>query len=49
VAPKLLGPTARALAEIAEVRELKDAPRLAIIETRPIGEDLRLRLRRAAS
>ncbi|MGH8291400.1 MAG: bifunctional diaminohydroxyphosphoribosylaminopyrimidine deaminase/5-amino-6-(5-phosphoribosylamino)uracil reductase RibD [Steroidobacteraceae bacterium] len=49
VAPKLLGPTARSLADIAEVRELKDAPRLAIIETQPIGEDLRLRLRRAAS
>ena len=49
VAPKLLGPTARSLADIAEVRELKDAPRLTIIETQPMGEDLRLRLRCAAS
>jgi diaminohydroxyphosphoribosylaminopyrimidine deaminase / 5-amino-6-(5-phosphoribosylamino)uracil reductase len=49
VAPKLLGPTARALADIAEVRELKDAPRFAIIETRQLGEDLRLRLRHAAA
>lgn len=49
VAPRLLGPQGRPLAEIAEVRQLEDAPRLAIIETRPIGEDLRLRLRRTAS
>jgi diaminohydroxyphosphoribosylaminopyrimidine deaminase / 5-amino-6-(5-phosphoribosylamino)uracil reductase len=49
VAPKLLGPKARPLVEIAELRELKDAPRLAIVEMRQIGEDVRLRLRRAAS
>ena len=49
VAPRLFGPKARPLAEIAEVAELKDALRLAIIETRQLGEDLRLRLRRAAS
>lgn len=48
VAPKLLGPQARPLADLAEVRELKDAPRLAIVETRQIGEDLRLRLRRVS-
>ncbi|MGH8298167.1 MAG: bifunctional diaminohydroxyphosphoribosylaminopyrimidine deaminase/5-amino-6-(5-phosphoribosylamino)uracil reductase RibD [Steroidobacteraceae bacterium] len=49
VAPTLLGPKGRPLAEIAEARELKDAPRLALIETRQIGEDLRLRLRHVAS
>jgi diaminohydroxyphosphoribosylaminopyrimidine deaminase / 5-amino-6-(5-phosphoribosylamino)uracil reductase len=49
VAPKLLGPKARPLAEIAEVRELKDSPQLAIIETRQVGEDLRLLLRHLGS
>ena len=47
VAPKLLGANARPLADIADVQELKDARRLAIVETRQIGEDLRIRLRRA--
>jgi diaminohydroxyphosphoribosylaminopyrimidine deaminase/5-amino-6-(5-phosphoribosylamino)uracil reductase len=47
IAPKLLGPKARPLADIADVQQLKDARRLAIIETRQIGEDLRIRLRRA--
>ena len=45
LAPKLLGPRARPLVEIEDVRELRDAPGFAIMETRQIGEDLRLRLR----
>lgn len=45
VAPRLLGPKARPLLDIVDVRQLKDARRLAIIETRQIGEDLRIRLR----
>ncbi len=47
MAPKLLGANARPLADIADVQQLKDARRLAIVETRQIGEDLRIRLRRA--
>jgi diaminohydroxyphosphoribosylaminopyrimidine deaminase/5-amino-6-(5-phosphoribosylamino)uracil reductase len=47
MAPKLLGSNARPLADIAEVQQLRDARRLAIVETRQIGEDLRIRLRRA--
>ncbi len=47
MAPKLLGSNARPLADIADVQKLKDARRLAIVETRQIGEDLRIRLRRA--
>jgi diaminohydroxyphosphoribosylaminopyrimidine deaminase / 5-amino-6-(5-phosphoribosylamino)uracil reductase len=46
VAPKLLGSNARPLADIAGVEQLKDARQLAIVETRQIGEDLRIRLRR---
>ena len=46
MAPKLLGSNARPLADIADVQQLPDARRLAIIETRQIGEDLRIRLRR---
>lgn len=47
MAPKLLGPNGRPLADIADVSQLEDALRLAILETRQIGEDLRIRLRRA--
>jgi diaminohydroxyphosphoribosylaminopyrimidine deaminase/5-amino-6-(5-phosphoribosylamino)uracil reductase len=47
MAPKLLGSNARPLADIADVQQLQDARRLAIVETRQIGEDLRIRLRRA--
>ncbi len=46
MAPKLLGANARPLADITDVQQLKDVRRLAIIETRQIGEDLRIRLRR---
>jgi len=46
MAPKLLGANARPLADIADVQQLQDARRLAVVETRQIGEDLRIRLRR---
>jgi diaminohydroxyphosphoribosylaminopyrimidine deaminase/5-amino-6-(5-phosphoribosylamino)uracil reductase len=47
MAPKLLGSNARPLADIADVQQLKDARQLAIVETRQLGDDLRVRLRRA--
>ncbi|HEY1891969.1 MAG TPA: RibD family protein, partial [Steroidobacteraceae bacterium] len=49
MAPRLLGPKARALADIADVQQLSAARRFAIIETRQIGEDLRIRLRGGGS
>jgi diaminohydroxyphosphoribosylaminopyrimidine deaminase / 5-amino-6-(5-phosphoribosylamino)uracil reductase len=45
VAPRLLGPTARALVELPELNVLADAPGFAFMEATPVGEDLRLRLR----
>jgi len=45
IAPKLLGPQARPLVEIEELRDLPDARGFAVVETRQIGEDVRLRLR----
>ena len=45
VAPKLLGTSARGLAEISAPRELKDAIAFRIFDTLSVGEDLRLRLR----
>lgn len=45
VAPKLLGPQARPLVEVPELRELASAPGFTIIESRQVGEDLRIRLR----
>lgn len=45
LAPKLLGPRARPLVELEEVRDLRAAPGFAIMESRQIGEDLQLRLR----
>jgi diaminohydroxyphosphoribosylaminopyrimidine deaminase / 5-amino-6-(5-phosphoribosylamino)uracil reductase len=45
IAPKLLGPQARPLVEMGELRQLRDAPAFAVIETREIGEEVRLRLR----
>jgi diaminohydroxyphosphoribosylaminopyrimidine deaminase / 5-amino-6-(5-phosphoribosylamino)uracil reductase len=45
VAPRLLGPTARALVELPELSVLADAPGFAFVEAAPVGEDLRLRLR----
>ena len=46
MAPKLLGSNARPLADIADVPQLKDARQLTIVDTRQIGEDLRIMLRR---
>jgi diaminohydroxyphosphoribosylaminopyrimidine deaminase/5-amino-6-(5-phosphoribosylamino)uracil reductase len=45
VAPKLLGPQARPLVEIAQLRELASAPGFTIVESRQVGDDLRMRLR----
>jgi diaminohydroxyphosphoribosylaminopyrimidine deaminase/5-amino-6-(5-phosphoribosylamino)uracil reductase len=45
VAPKLLGPQARPLVETDELRTLDAAPNFTVVETRQIGEDVRLRLR----
>ena len=45
VAPKLLGPQARPLVEMGELRSLREAPNFIVVETRQIGEDVRLRLR----
>jgi diaminohydroxyphosphoribosylaminopyrimidine deaminase / 5-amino-6-(5-phosphoribosylamino)uracil reductase len=47
MAPKLLGSNGRPLADIADVQQLKHARQLSIVETRQIGEDLRIRLRQA--
>lgn len=45
VAPRLLGPQGRPLAELPELGKLHDSPRFVIMESRQIGTDLRLRLR----
>lgn len=45
VAPKLLGPQARPLVEMSELRSLHEAPRFIVLDTRQIGEDIRLRVR----
>ena len=45
IAPKLLGPQARPLVEMSELRSLPDAPGFIVVENRLIGEDVRLRLR----
>lgn len=45
VAPKLLGPQARPLVEMGELRNLQDAPNFKVVETCQIGEDVRLRVR----
>lgn len=45
VAPKLLGPQARPLVEMGELGSLHEAPNFIVVETRQIGEDVRLRLR----
>ena len=45
IAPKLLGPQARPLVAMDELRQLQDAPGFTVVETRQIGEDVRLRLR----
>lgn len=45
VAPKLLGPQARPLIEMGELRNLQDAPHFHVVDSRQIGQDVRLRLR----
>jgi diaminohydroxyphosphoribosylaminopyrimidine deaminase/5-amino-6-(5-phosphoribosylamino)uracil reductase len=45
IAPKLLGPQARPLVEMSELRSLPDAPHFTVLESRQIGDDVRLRLR----
>jgi diaminohydroxyphosphoribosylaminopyrimidine deaminase / 5-amino-6-(5-phosphoribosylamino)uracil reductase len=45
VAPRILGPAARALVELPELTVLEGAPAFAFVEATPVGEDLRLRLR----
>lgn len=45
VAPKLLGPQARPLIEMGELRTLQEAPNFNVVESRQIGHDVRLRLR----
>ena len=45
VAPKLLGPQARPLLDLPELRELDRAPGFTFVDVTRIGEDLRLRLR----
>jgi diaminohydroxyphosphoribosylaminopyrimidine deaminase/5-amino-6-(5-phosphoribosylamino)uracil reductase len=45
VAPKLLGPAARALVELPRLPELAAAPQFVLVEMQQIGEDARLRLR----
>lgn len=45
VAPKLLGPQARPLIEMGELRNLQEAPNFNVVESRQIGHDVRLRLR----
>ncbi len=45
IAPRLLGPQARPLVEMTELRNLQDAPDFVIVDSCRVGEDLRLRLR----
>jgi diaminohydroxyphosphoribosylaminopyrimidine deaminase/5-amino-6-(5-phosphoribosylamino)uracil reductase len=45
MAPKLLGPDARALFNLPRLEDLQQAPRFRIIEQLLIGDDLRIRLR----
>jgi diaminohydroxyphosphoribosylaminopyrimidine deaminase/5-amino-6-(5-phosphoribosylamino)uracil reductase len=47
VAPKLLGPQARALFDLPPLDDLQRALHFRIMESTLIGEDLRLRLRKA--
>lgn len=45
VAPRLLGPHARPLAQFAKLTRLDASPRFELIDSQPVGPDLRLRLR----
>jgi diaminohydroxyphosphoribosylaminopyrimidine deaminase/5-amino-6-(5-phosphoribosylamino)uracil reductase len=45
VAPKLLGDKARPLLELPALTGLSEARAFTLLDTRPFGDDLRLRLR----
>lgn len=45
MAPRLLGPQARPLVEMSELRSLPDAPGFTVLDIRQIGDDVRLRVR----
>jgi diaminohydroxyphosphoribosylaminopyrimidine deaminase/5-amino-6-(5-phosphoribosylamino)uracil reductase len=45
VAPKLLGPQARPLVQMSELGNLHDAPGFLVLDTRQIGDDIRLHAR----
>jgi diaminohydroxyphosphoribosylaminopyrimidine deaminase/5-amino-6-(5-phosphoribosylamino)uracil reductase len=45
VAPRLLGPHARPLANLARMTRLASAPEFELLDSKPFGADLRLRLR----
>jgi diaminohydroxyphosphoribosylaminopyrimidine deaminase/5-amino-6-(5-phosphoribosylamino)uracil reductase len=49
MAPMLLGPQARPLLALPEITRLDASPRFTLLETAQFGNDLRLRLRRAAA
>ncbi len=49
VAPRLLGPQGRALVNLPPLTSLEAAPGFTLIESLPVGADLRLRLRPAAT
>jgi diaminohydroxyphosphoribosylaminopyrimidine deaminase/5-amino-6-(5-phosphoribosylamino)uracil reductase len=45
IAPKLLGADAKPLTSFTRLRKLATAPQFDLVESRPVGPDLRLRLR----
>ncbi len=45
MAPKLLGPQARPLVQMSELSNLHEAPGFVVLDTRQIGDDIRLRVR----
>jgi diaminohydroxyphosphoribosylaminopyrimidine deaminase / 5-amino-6-(5-phosphoribosylamino)uracil reductase len=49
VAPRLLGPDARALVQLPQLTALEQAPQFALFEMQQIGADARLRLRPGAA
>jgi len=49
VAPRLLGPDARALVQLPRLTELDQAPQFSLFEMQQIGADVRLRLRPRAA
>jgi diaminohydroxyphosphoribosylaminopyrimidine deaminase/5-amino-6-(5-phosphoribosylamino)uracil reductase len=45
IAPKLLGPQARPLANLPELQALQDAWGFSLLDSQRFGDDLRLRMR----